>query len=653
MSQLPLFTPETTWRVPNRLPEIPHGLDICIDLETKDDGLNQDLGPGWAFNLGYVLGVGVGWRQGGALQAVYLPLRHPDTANLDPSTVYRWVTDTLRNCRSVVFHNAPYDLGWLWAEGIDWDEDDKVNDTLAMAVMLDENRRSYSLDNLCADYGIPGKDKELMNMALAVYGGKGVADLWKLPARYAGEYAEGDVIATLQLMEILEPLLDQQGVREAYRLEADLLPVTTRMRKRGVRIDIDKTEQLIYRLKGDLKETLHRIGSRVDMKTLASGRHLAVLFGEHGVEFPADGKGGGSFSKDWMEKADHWLPQAVVKARFLHDMAEKFLGTYILRYSSNGRIHAEINQLRDGEKGTRTYRLSYSNPPLQQMPARGDVSKAAIAAMIRGVFLPEHGDVWCAGDYSQQEPRLAVHFAAMANVDGAMAAVDYYAKELLTGEKADFHDMVKEMTGVERDDAKIINLAIMYGMGLAKLAADLKRTLEEAEAILQVYHSKMPWLKKLQELAKNRAMEHGAIRLIDGALSRFNMYEPAQYGMAGGLPLPHAQALKRWPGQRLRRAFGHKALNRLVQGSAARQTKLAMRALAREGHLPLLQMHDELDFTVQTDAQILRVKEVMENVVKLRVPVLADIELGHTWGHSMVKPKAATLAALAAKPIAA
>jgi DNA polymerase I-like protein with 3'-5' exonuclease and polymerase domains len=646
VSQLPLFTPATDWRVPNRLPDIPHGLDICIDLETKDDGLNQGLGPGWAFGLGYVLGVGVGWRQDGQLQAVYLPLRHPDTANLDPSTVYRWVTDLLRNCKSVVFHNAPYDLGWLWAEGVVWDEDHKVEDTHAMAVMLDENRRSYSLDNVCADYGIPGKDKELMNNALAVYGGKGVADLWKIPARFAGEYAEGDVIATLQLLEILSPLLDQQGVRGAYRLEADLLPITTRMRKRGVRIDVSKTEQLIRQLRVDRDNALRAIGSRVDMKLINSSRHLQVLFDEHGAPYPA----GGGFSKDWMEKADHWLPQAIVKARFLNDMSEKFLGTYILGYSNRGRIHAEINQLRDDEKGTRTYRLSYSNPPLQQMPARGDASKAAIAAMIRGAFLPEDGDVWCAGDYSQQEPRLAVHFAAMANIDGAIAAVEYYAKELLTGEKADFHDMVSEITGLVRDDAKIINLGIMYGMGLAKLANDLKKTLEEAEAILETYHLRMPWMKALQGLAKSRAMEHGAIRLIDGALSRFNMYEPAAYGMAGGLPLPHAAALKRWPGQRLRRAFGHKALNRLVQGSAARQTKLAMRAAAREGYLPLLQMHDELDFTVQTDKQVSRIKEIMETVVTLKVPVMADMELGYTWGHSMVKPKASSLAALASKP---
>lgn len=629
-NQLPLFEPHSDWQAPERLPVVPDNVILAVDTETRDDGLNQKRGPGWVFNAGYICGVSVAWDD----QAYYIPVRHPDSPNFPTEEVFSWLDDAMRRAKVVVFHNEAYDRGWLSTEHVVVPEG-KTDDTYVMAVMCDENRMSYSLDACCKWRGVPGKDESLLREAAATFGVDAKSEMWKLPARHVGPYATQDAVATLHLRQNLIKEIDRQGLGEAYRLEMDLIPMVMEMRRRGIRVNEDTAERIQRDLRAQRDSMLEEIrgflGWRsISMDDLLSPRSLERAFDQEGIQYPKTPKTGrGSFKSDWMSASNEWLPKAVVWARQHNDMAEKFIGTYILDSIHNGRIHAEVHQLRDDDGGTRSYRFSYSNPPLQQIPARGD-----LGILIRSIFEAERGQLWLSSDYSQQEPRLAVHFASLCNLRGSDRAVDYYANH----PDPDFHTMVAELTGVPRKRAKIINLGLMYGMGLKKLAESLGVSEEEAKEILTVYHSRMPFVQALTEFCAQRANVRGFIRLLDGARSHFDDWEGSHNrGMHYKAPRSLEAARAAWPGQSLRRAFTHKAMNRLIQGSAARQTKLAMRACWREGIVPLIQLHDELGSSVGSQREVDHICSLMRDVVPLRVPMKVDGALGFTWGAASIE----------------
>ena len=189
--------------------------------------------------------------------------------------------------------------------------------------------------------------------------------------------------------------------------------------------------------------------------------------------------------------------------------------------------------------------------------------------------------------------------------------------------------MVADMAGIGRKEAKTVNLGIMYGMGRGKLANTLDISQEEAKELLDTYHEKVPFVKGLADMVSSRAAKHGQVRTLLGRKCRFDMWEPNSFGY--NKPLPHEEAVKEY-GPGIRRAFTYKALNKLIQGSAADQTKQAMVSCYQEGLEPLLTVHDELCFSVSSEEQASRIKEIMETCVPLRVPSKVDQELGDNWG---------------------
>lgn len=631
-SQYIMFEPETDWSEPTELPVIPRGLPVALDTETRDEGLNNSRGPGWVFGDGHVAGFSLAWRINRIMHSIYVPLRHPDSSNWPVDEAMRWLQHVIDGAECIFFQNASYDIGWLSTENVTVPVE-KIEDTHGMGVMIDENRLSYGMDALCKWRGVPGKNEEQLREAAAAYGVDPKKELWKLPARHVGKYGEQDAISTYMLAESFLPELHNQELKEAYRLEMDLIPMVMDMRRRGIPIDEDAADIRMDELRvmrddvlGELKRQLG--WSSFNMEHANSPTSLERAFEQEGISYTKTPKTQrGSFTNDWMANHEHWLPSLVTKARKLNDLSEKFIGSYVLGALHVGRVHAEVHQLRSDDGGTRSYRLSYSNPPLQQMPARDEM-----AWLIRSIFLPEEGTLWGSCDYSQQEPRMAVHFAALCRCAGADAAVDYY----LNNPAADFHDMVAELTGVPRKKAKIINLGLMYGMGIFKLSISLGVTIDEAKDMVAQYNNRMPFVKSLTEFCTRRATNRGYIRLLDGARCRFDNYELAYRGDNDDYkpPMPHEEALVAWPGKRLRRAFTHKAMNRLIQGSAARQTKLAMRECYRQGILPAIQMHDELGFPI-ADAKTGRIaSEIMRDVVTLKVPMKVDTQFGWNWGQA-------------------
>jgi DNA polymerase I-like protein with 3'-5' exonuclease and polymerase domains len=629
--------PPASWTPPTTLPR-PRGELISIDTETNDQGLAEEMGAGWAVGAGWLCGVSMSWAGG----SVYVPVRHPDTECRPVDEVARWVEFLFEN-NTVVFFNSIYDLGWLRASGVRTFPR-RMEDAQAICSMIDENWDSYSLDSCCQRAGISGKDEHLLNEAARAHGipkkrGSYKHGLWKLPARYVGPYAEQDTSSTLDLFRAVWPELEKEKQEDAYRTEMRLVPCLVQMKERGIRIDLDNADRSRTRIRATRDETLRQIeipGLRraTTIEDVRSTKTLASLFDHHGISYPMTPGGRDpvrnppqpSFVKEFLETVEHPIGGLIRKSRKLDEMAEKFIGNYIMGFATRGRIHAEAHPLRNDDGGARTSRFSYSGPPLQQMPARDE----EWAPLIRNCFLSEESARWNSSDYSQQEPRLAVHFAYLCKIHGAEAAVRYYAE---LGPKADFHTMVAQMAGIARSSAKIINLGLMYGMGLRKLASSLGLDMEAAEALMKQYHAKVPWVEGLTNFCKNRAMARGYINLLDGARRHFPFWQPRGTRGEGSFARRIA-AEARWPNKALERAFCQKAMNSAVQGSAARQTKRAMVVAYEAGHLPMVQMHDELCFSVDDPRVGDEISRIMIETSPLVVPIRVDVEYGPTWGRA-------------------
>jgi DNA polymerase I-like protein with 3'-5' exonuclease and polymerase domains len=637
--QLQLLVPTSDWAPPTDLPTL-RQQTIALDTETRDIGLEKGKGPGWAYKEGYICGVSVAWRGG----SIYVPVRHPDTECWPFDTVLRWVDDLLTHNR-VCFFNGGYDLGWLRAEGCAaWPE--RLEDGQVGAVMLDENYDTYSLDDCCARAGIPGKDEQLLREAAVAFGVKPIAGsvkhgLWRLPARYVGPYAEQDAVATLRLCASQHNQLRHEGVAGAYGTEIKLMRVVHAMRTRGIRVDLGAVEQAIDRVRGLVEKELLKVEvpsawqRRATADDLRSPLRLAEMFDAEGVRYARTPKSRlPSFTKDWLSKCPHPLARQVRRVRQLQDLADKFLGTYIRDFAHRGRIHAEIHQLRDEEGGARTLRLSYSNPPLQQMPSRDP----DLAPLVRGAFLPEEGTDWLAADYMGQEPRITTHFASLCAPDAARHGISILGAARFVAlycddPNPDLHQFTADILKRPRSAAKELNLALTYRAGYKKLATVMNISEDNAKDLWNEFHAKIPHIKGLSQYAQKMAEDHGYITLIDGARRHYPLWEPVWRTEDFSVKALHLkEARKRWPHERLRRAFAYQAANSLIQGSAARQMKLALVATYEAGYLPLVSMHDEADFCVTSARECEEIGAIMADVVKLVVPVTCDLEVGSTWG---------------------
>jgi DNA polymerase I-like protein with 3'-5' exonuclease and polymerase domains len=358
----------------------------------------------------------------------------------------------------------------------------------------------------------------------------------------------------------------------------------------------------------------------IDVEVWAAAS-VAKAFDRLSLPYDTTPTGKPKFDKNFLATHDSPLAKMVVECREINKARTTFIDT-ILKHSHRGRIHAEIHQMRSDEGGTVTGRFSYSNPNLQQIPAR----HAILGPLIRSIFIPEKDCEWGIFDYSQQEPRLVVHYASLKNYMGATKFVESYQED----EKTDFHKMVSDLADIPRKQAKTINLGLFYGMGKGKLMSQLGVDQETAEDLLAGYHERVPFVKKLMMDTMRKASEKGFLSTIEGRRCRFDQWEPANEWGKKALSLPEAQ--REYGEHQIKRAWTYKALNRLIQGSAADQTKKAMLELYKEGYLAHIQVHDELDFSVASDCDKYKIQEIMEQAVKLQVPNKVDVECGLNWG---------------------
>ena len=614
-TQIPLFTPETEWVMPEELKDLRGAKEIAIDLETYDPQL-KELGSGNVVKNGHIAGIAVaveGWSG-------YYPVHHEQGGNMDKKLVFVWLQELFNQENTTfIFHNAMYDVCWLRSNGLSIKG--KIVDTMIAASLIDENRMSYQLNSLAKFYIGMGKDEKILIEAAKEYGVDPKADMWRLPAMFVGQYAERDAEATLKLWKRLEVEIYNQELTDIFSLETRLFPCLVDMRFKGVKVDLEKAQHikqnLIKREETLIKKIKDLTG--IDVEIMAA-RSIAKAFDKLKLPYDRTEKSNEpSFTKNFLQNHPHELPQAIAEARELNKAHTTFIDS-ITKHAVNGRIHADINQIRSDDGGTVTGRFSMSNPNLQQIPAR----HPELGPMIRSIFIPEDKCKWGSFDYSQQEPRILVHYAKLQNLEGVDEIVDAYQKG-----DADFHQVVADMAGIERKQAKTINLGLMYGMGKNKLMAELGLMKESAEKLIKQYHTKAPFVKKLMENVSRKANDRGKIRTLLGRACHFDLWQPVQFGVFK--PLPLEQARKEYD-EPLKRAFTYKALNKLIQGSAADMTKKSMVSLYENGIIPHIQIHDEVDISIESVQKAEEIITIMESAVKLEVPNKVDYEQGDNWG---------------------
>jgi len=623
-----MFTPKTEWVPPHELPDLSEAKTIAIDVETKDPNL-KTKGPGWPTGDGEVVGYAVavdGWKG-------YVPIRHGGGGNIDERIVNNWMKKVCESPAEKVMHNAQYDAGWLRRMG--FKVNGRIIDTMVIASLLDENRFSYSLNALSFEYLSKTKSEKNLTEAARDFGVDPKAELWKLPSMHVGPYAEVDAELTLELWNYFKPLISKEDLWSVVNLELDVLPVLIDMTWKGVRVDQDRVERtrdfLLKEEKAMLAKIKHVTGMNVEVWAAQS---LAKAFDTVGINYPKTEKGAPSFTKSFLSEHNHELPKMILRTRDLNKTHGTFINTIMKHTAHDGRIHSHINQIRSDDGGTVSGRISMSNPNLQQIPARDP----ELGPMIRSLFLPEENEQWASIDFSQQEPRILVHYAhAYGKSQGHdMKGVQEFVDGYQNDPDMDFHTMVADMANIPRKQAKTINLGMMYGMGVNKLSDQLDIPVEEAKGLVKQYHERVPFVKMLMHGVMNKLnsrQSSGSIRSILGRKCRFDLWEPDTFAMNKALPLKDALN-EHGPTTRLKRAYTYKALNRLIQASAADMTKQAMVDIHKLGITPLIQIHDEVAVSVSNDHQVDSIVHAMENAVKLNVPSKVDVEIGPSWGES-------------------
>jgi len=640
-----------------------NGIDtVAVDIETYDPNL-KTKGLGAIRKDGFICGIAVATDN----DTAYFPLRHSDT-DIDfnrTEKIWQILNDKIFQNENItkVFHNAMYDVCWIRSitgkmiKG-------RIVDTMIAASVIDENRFKYSLDSLSKDYLNEEKYKYDLQQKTLEWSGGTVKDpmtnMHKLPASIVKDYAKQDVNLTLKLWNLFSKKIDevlytkddgeQKTCRQIFELETKLFLCLVDMKFKGVKIDVAKAIEFGRHLKKRRDQTVNAIesitGIRIDIwaaasiKTLLDNRRIKDYKVTPKSKMP-------QLPKDYLKTHKDKCLRMIAKAREYDKAVNTFIDG-LLEYVHEGRIHADINQIRSDSGGTVTGRFSMSNPNLQQIPSKGYIGKK-----MRELFIPDDGYKWGSFDYSQQEPRIVVHYAIKLGLPGTETLQEEFDKE-----DADFHKIVADMANISRKQAKTINLGLFYGMGKIKLQKELGLDQAKARSLFNEYHSRVPFVRDLSQQLIQFAKDNRLLFTLYDRFCRFDKWETtnkqwnSETNRFNEVPLyTEAQAREAFKGEMLDKfkenkidpnymdyfdryytpAFTYKALNRLIQGSAADMTKKAMVDLYEKGIIPHIQIHDELCFST-TDHESKLIKETMEQTIPLEVKNKVDYESGPNWG---------------------
>lgn len=657
--------PETGWRPPRDFPNLSAARVLSFDVEAKDTEL-MDHGPFWGRGKGHVCGFSVGTDDG---YRWYFPIRHEvePEMNLDPGNALAWLRDTLGNPHQPkVGANLIYDVGALKAEGIE--VAGELVDVQFGEALLEERAR-VGLGILAHKYLGEGKvtgvlQKWIMD-SYAPPKDEWRREIYRSPPRLVGPYGEGDADLPIRIAPFIYERLVKEGLLDLFRMECGLIPLLVAMRTAGVTVDIPKAERLRDVLLQCEQEAQKKLDDLVGRHVnINSGAELAVAFDALGLKYPrTDGTekcpdGRPSFRKEFLEHLDHPIGHQIREIRRFEKLRGTFVEGYILNGHVDGKVYGSFHPLRSDSGGAVSGRFAGEKPNLQNIPVRdptcehgNDAKKCphgpcmTLGNLMRSIFIPDPGHVrWRKYDYSQIEFRFLVHFAVGPGSDEVR---NRYNADPST----DYHKMVQRMTEEatkqewDRRPIKNLNFGLVFGMGEEKAGRSTGLEGKALKAFLEAYHKGASFVKPTMKWAMDTAETTGLIVTILGRRARFELWEPKN--RRGGVDrgaLPYEEAILQYGS--IRRAYLHKALNRLLQGSAADMMKAAMFRCWRDGvfnetGVPRLTVHDELDFSDPggKDEAFREMRRIMENAIPLRIPVLAEGDGGPNWGEVEALPE--------------
>jgi len=624
-------------------PDLSGAKRICVDVETYDPGIAAGKGPG-VRSGGFICGVAVGVD--GAQW--YFPVAHERGENLDPEAVKRWAQNNLNNNIPKYGANIIYDLDYLSHWGVD--VGGPLVDVQILEPLLDENRFDYSLEALAQLHLGEGKESNKMYEWLAEhFGGRPTrkdqaGNIWRAPPDVVAPYAKSDVRLPLCIADKQRPLLSDGGFNDVASMELQLIPMMLAMRRRGVRVDVDAAEELRGVVQTSIDDGMAQLsamaGRPINPK---SPIDMGALLDKLGITYSMTPKSGKpSITKAYLAGLDHPVARIVEDIRKHRTILDTFIDGHILGSQLGGRIHCEFHQMRRGADGTRSGRFSSASPNLQNIPARDPV----LTPLIRGLFLPEEGEEWYSDDWSQIEYRWLAHYA----IGPGSEAVRRKYKE---DPETDFHamaaDIVLAKTGktLGRKPTKNLNFGLVYGMGLAETAMSMNISLETARELQSAYFEACPFVKATFDRAAQLAGARGWIRTIMGRKRRFPQWEARRWADRDACGISHSrdEMLRRVAqigSAGVQRAGTHKALNSVLQGSAADAMKKAMVDIWEAGvcdvlGAPLLTVHDELCWSIPGGREAREAHDeavrIMKTCIDISVPLMVDVERGTNWGN--------------------
>ena len=562
---------------------------VVFDIETFDPFL-KDTGASWVRKAGQILGIGV---KIGSSDTEYYPVGH-NSGNYDKDQVKKYINDIwVDSCHGsypIVGHYLYYDLGWMNHEGyidLEWGMKNglEIFDTLVSSQVYDSSLSAYSLAYMAKHFKVGEKmDVDVNQLRL-------------MPISAVERYCCSDVTLTDR---VCARLLEQGNLfADALDRENNVIPILIMMHKNGIRIDMEELVNIELRLKKQLKVCMDELLTIEPGIKIWSGTSIEMLFRKLGLGYPRTDKGNPSFDQDFLEAVGKVNPTiaAMSQARKLHRLINNFIFG-ISRLQVDGILHPDYFNGRSEYGGTVTGRLSSANPNIQQMPNRTEEGKT-----IREAFVGFPGEMWSRHDYSQQEPRIILHYASRL----ALTGIDEWKKRYESNPDQDFYNILMELANrKDRFEMKTMTLAVLYGMGPKRLATSLGIDENASQDLLQLFFKGVPWMKEEREYIMKQVRTNRAVRTLGNRTLRF---------------LPNTD---------------NKAFNHLIQGSAADQTKQAMLDVFRQtGKIPLCQVHDELNYSLNEDeiGQELDVKieDIMKNTFSLDFPTKVDSALGSNW----------------------
>lgn len=630
--------PKTGWKPATNFPDLSGAKAIAVDVETHDPEI-EDHGPGWGRGKGHILGISLATNDG---FNKYFPMRHEAGFNHDPAQVIRYVREQLsRAHQPKVGHNLLYDAGWLAHEGMPIVG--QYYDTWTAEKLINHSSPA-SLEEVALRYVGAGKSsEELYDWAWQAWGRgtprsatdkrkTAMKNLSKIPAELVGFYAESDTELPLRILPKQFERMDELGLLDVFHLECDLLPILVQMRLLGVSVDLDAAERARDHFLNAASELQSKVNSVAGCPiNTGSAQEVAKVFDKLKINYPRTEKTGApSFKGEFLKTVEHPIGKMIVDLEELKKYNSTFIENAILGSQVNGRVHGEFNPLR-----AVTGRMSASNPNLQQVPSRNDLAK-----MVRAIFIPDEGhNHWRKYDYSSIESRILAHFAVGKGANELR-------KEYVDNPNTDYHNftqaMIKKLVGLElnRKHVKNVNFAGIYGASEKKLQSMMGLTNEEAETFFNAYHSGLPYVRATMEHMSRFAEENGFTRTILGRRAVFDHWEPkyTPRGAPKPIALQFEQAIRSY-GPNIKRSYLHKALNYLIQGSAADLMKMAIVKCYKAGvydaiGFPRLIVHDEKDWSVKPDwdeKAFEEMQNIMETAIPFKIPIRVEGEWGPNW----------------------